>query len=236
MKQMKHILRIGAYLFALAGAGYIGYKFGLGRAEHEQCDCGTDCLCNSYKSDNTAIDILHVDEFVGEQHEDTENNARSAANKYWKEPGGECNKTAISSNVSQPEMERKSILDESGSSKSVVTNGGEIEHVVCYDKSLDDNNSVLEIESIKPKEFVQAVASGALMRSFVFNPQTKEFYWNFTEEGVDDKDAIDWFGQSIINEIIEESKFNANGWIQPRFLYNKTEDVYIKIETGTIIN
>ena len=87
---------------------------------------------------------------------------------------------------------------------------------------------------ISAREFVVAVASGCLMRSFIFNPSDNAFYWNFTEEDVDKTEAVSWFGSDVIDDILKEC--SETGTIQPKFLYNATEDIYMKIEPGVVIN
>ena len=37
---------------------------------------------------------------------------------------------------------------------------------------------------------------------------------------------------SIVEEIIDESNYNANGWIQPRYYQDLRDNVFIKVETG----
>ena len=66
------LFKIGAYLFGLIGAGYIGYK--LGCVKHEQCAYGANHRCDSDMHD---IDILHVEESAlgAEENENTKNNS-----------------------------------------------------------------------------------------------------------------------------------------------------------------
>lgn len=88
------------------------------------------------------------------------------------------------------------------------------------------------IVSISAVEFVKAAAAGKSIQSLVFDPYDKDFHWNFTNTAIDISDAWHLIGKNNCDEILDESNFNANGWVQPRYFYDSASDIYTKVETG----
>lgn len=97
--------------------------------------------------------------------------------------------------------------------------------------------AVLSIRQIDAIDFVKAVTSGKTMRSFIFDPSKKKLYWNFTDEPLEDGDIRTLIGDEIYQQIMAEScePSNYTGQIHIRYLYDPIEDVYSKIENGTVI-
>lgn len=90
-----------------------------------------------------------------------------------------------------------------------------------------------QIEKINAVDFTKAIAAGSAMQSLVFDPIEKKLYWNFTYAEIEENDIYYLIGKDNWEAILDESGFNANGWIQPLYLYDTCDDVFIKVETGS---
>lgn len=102
----------------------------------------------------------------------------------------------------------------------------------------DENGSVNhdsdDLSVIDAVEFVKAIASGANMRSFIFNPVDQKLYWNFTDEPLSEYEINSLVTSGVVDDILNESNGNLDHSITPKYLYNKIENVYTKIETGVV--
>ena len=89
-------------------------------------------------------------------------------------------------------------------------------------------------EFVTPIEFVKAVtAENAVYTSVIFSPYSKEFFYALTEEEIDETELAELVGDvSVVDEIKIESDFNANGWIQPRYIHNLRTNEYVKVAIG----
>jgi hypothetical protein len=90
-----------------------------------------------------------------------------------------------------------------------------------------------QIEKINAVDFTKAIAAGSAMQSLIFDPIEKKLYWNFTYSEIEENDIYYLIGKDNWEGILDESGFNANGWIQPLYLHDTHDDVYIKVETGS---
>jgi hypothetical protein len=90
-----------------------------------------------------------------------------------------------------------------------------------------------QIEKINAIDFTKAIAAGSAMQSLIFDPIEKKLYWNFTYAEIEENDIYYLIGKDNWEAILDESGFNANGWIQPLYLYDTRDDVYVKVETGS---
>ena len=90
-----------------------------------------------------------------------------------------------------------------------------------------------QIEKINAVDFTKAIAAGSAMQSLIFDPIEKKLYWNFTYAEIEENDIYYLIGKDNWEAILDESGFNANGWIQPLYLYDTHDDVYVKVETGS---
>jgi len=97
------------------------------------------------------------------------------------------------------------------------------------DDSDDSDDKDLFPVEVSAATFVKGVAGGKNIQSFVFDPFTKKFCWNFTLEEVD---IADYLGKKNFDSIMEESNYNANGWIQSRYYYSQKTDTYVRVEAG----
>lgn len=158
----------------------------------------------------------------------------------YKNNGGE------DSDINRPNADRKLVSklvqgEEYDSKDEILpTVDGDDVHLVTESELMENNDSDDEkkiqepnIENVGAIVFCKAIAAGESLQSFIFNPIIKQLYWNFTFEQVDENEAVELFGRSLVDEILEESNYNSNGWIQPRYLYNRDTKVYMKIETGS---
>ena len=92
-------------------------------------------------------------------------------------------------------------------------------------------NADEHIISINAVEFVKAIANSREMLGFTFNPFDKEFR-TYSSDIIAKDLMVDIVGKNNIQEILNESKINANGWIQTRYYYDSLNDIYLKIETA----
>ena len=53
--------------------------------------------------------------------------------------------------------------------------------------------------------------------------------------GCKKEDLLNILNTSVINDIANESKYNAYGWIQPKYYYDSTNDVYVTVKTMLIL-
>ena len=87
------------------------------------------------------------------------------------------------------------------------------------------------IKKIKGLDFVKAISSESLFESITFDPSNESFSYTNTNEKIPYEEACRKFTKSIVEDILAESEYNANGWIQPLNLYDSETNTYIFIET-----
>ena len=86
-----------------------------------------------------------------------------------------------------------------------------------------------------PIDFAKAMANGASVQNFIFNPIDQKLYWNFTYIEVKQDEIMRYVGFNVMNSIIEESNSNPGKTIRPRYLYNNLEKTFILINPGVVV-
>ena len=107
----------------------------------------------------------------------------------------------------------------------------EASDIVYADKSIEiwNTNDVIEISA---KEFVKAAVTGELIKSYIFDTVSHELYWNFTNELVDHDTRKDLGLEPYIDRMITNANNNSPLSV---YLYDETDEVYVRIEPGRII-
>ena len=86
-----------------------------------------------------------------------------------------------------------------------------------------------------PIDFAKAMATGAPVQNFIFNPMDQKLYWNFTYIEVKQDEIMRYVGFNVMNSIIEESNSNPGKTIRPRYLYNNLEKTFVLINPGVVV-
>lgn len=86
-----------------------------------------------------------------------------------------------------------------------------------------------------PVDFAKAMANGATVQNFIFNPIDQKLYWNFTYSEVKQDEIMRYVGFNVMNSIIEESNSNPGKTIRPRYLYNNLEKTFVLINPGVVV-
>lgn len=87
------------------------------------------------------------------------------------------------------------------------------------------------IKKIKELDFIKAIEMNSAFEMIAFNPKDKSFSYANTSEKIPYEEACRKFTKSIVEDILNESSYNADGWIQPLNLYDSETNFYIIIET-----
>ena len=120
----------------------------------------------------------------------------------------------------------------------------ELSNVRCFEHNSDDKNDEAKdsdidetnnIEYTSVIEFVKAAASGKQIYSFIFDPISNKFYWNFSYDQLTAVELENYIGKDVLNDIKLESETRVNSSISPKYLYDSKHDVYVKIESGVIL-
>ena len=144
--------------------------------------------------------------------------------------GSNADREHVSKLLQNTEYESVSEADATVEGKLCLVSNDSEYSLADVESSEDDTDEyVVQISAVV---FVKAVTQGLMMKSFVFNPFNKKFYWNFTNSELTEEEADNLFGKHNVEEIIDESNYNANGWIQPRYYQDLRDNVFIKVETG----
>jgi hypothetical protein len=103
------------------------------------------------------------------------------------------------------------------------------------ENDLTDEKKENALVSISSFEFMKAYENGKEIRSLIFNPIYKTYAWDITQEVIRKEDLLNILNTTVINDIANESQYNAYGWIQTRYYYDSTNDVYVTVKTMLIL-
>lgn len=107
------------------------------------------------------------------------------------------------------------------------------ENLVYYDESSDKELSENRLSKVDAVDFVKAAVDGKEVRSFIYNPSSREIFWNFTYRQLTENEIETYIGKGMMKELVDDC--NKSYWVNPRYLYDRVDDTYAKIEIGTVM-
>ena len=134
------------------------------------------------------------------------------------------------SNIISKEYSSKSEADDDVEGELVLVDEDELI------KSPEGKKKSLELKIIHLIDYAKAMGEGKSTIPLIFDTVYKTFHWDMTNQLIKDDELYKILTKEVVNDILVESSYNANGWIQPRYFYDVMNDLYIRIEAGMVNN
>lgn len=199
----------------------------------------TDDICDGYNEYEKVIDDSYGSKSfeielskknINSDRVECRDNKKDVNDVDFKNVSGKFNSSSVELTVDGDKLQQTSytsIVSEEDIKEMVE---GELHLVDESDLYREPTSFKKEIKKIKFMDVLHAAEKDCIF--VIFDPKTKTFRYLY-----DSKDIISYykactmFTKNVIDNVLKESEYNANGWVQPLYLYNYKINKYLILET-----